>query len=315
MLNRRHLRVKVLQTLYAFHLSEDKDLKSFQKALLKSVDQVNEMYIWALGLISEVSDYAIQDAEGRASKFLPTEKDLNADTKLATNTFVESLRQNEEFSALANKYRVYSVFDQELVRSVFSLLRGSEEYRTYLELEDRSIKAEKDIVKYIFKKLILQNVSVEQVFEERFINWPTDKEVLKALMAKTLKNFSSEDYTKNQLAPISLNWEEDRQFMLDLFNMTVRYGEDYQLYINGKTKNWEAERIALMDTLLMRMAVAELINFSSIPVKVTINEYIEISKEYSTPKSNAFINGILDKIRTELQASGKIRKFGRGLMG
>lgn len=315
MLNRRHLRVKVLQTIYAYHQSEDKNVNNFEKSLLKSVDQVYEMYIWVLALLSEVGDYTLTDAEGRANKHLPTEKDLNTNTRLANNTFIELLRQNEQYIDSAKKYKVDAIFDTELIRSIFQILKPSSEYIAYLESEDRSLKAEKDIVKFIFKKIILKSPAIEQVFEERFMNWATDKDVLQALLAKTLKNFNSEDPEKNQLAALCPNWDDDKEFIIDLFRLTTRHGEDYQKYISGKTKNWEADRIALIDTLLMRMAITELLNFSSIPVKVTINEYIEISKEFSTPKSNSFINGILDKILIELQKEGKIRKFGRGLIG
>jgi len=315
MLNRRHLRVKVLQTVYAFQQSDDKNVNNFEKALLKSVDQVYEMYIWVLALLSEVAEYAVTDAEDRANKFLPSEHDLNANTRLSNNTFIELLRQNEQFVELAKKYKVNAVFDAQLTRSIFHILKQSPEYIEYLDNDDRSLKAEKEIIKFIFKKIILKSPAIEQVFDEHFINWTTDKDVLQALLAKTLKNFSSEDPEKNQLAQLCPNWTDDKEFIVDLFRLTTRHGEDYQKYISGKTKNWEADRIAMIDTLLMRMAITELLNFSSIPVKVTINEYIEISKEFSTPKSNSFINGILDKILIELQQEGKVRKFGRGLIG
>jgi len=315
MLNRRHLRVKVLQTIYAYYQSDDKNVNNFEKALLRSVDQVYEMYIWVLALLTEVGDYALIDAEERANKYLPNENDLNANTRLANNTFIELLKQNVDFVDLAKKYKVDAVFDKELVRSVFQILKQSSEYVAYLESEDRSLKVEKDIVKYIFKKIILKSPAIEQVFEERFINWATDKDVLQALLAKTLKNFNSEDPEKNELAQLCPNWVDDKEFIVELFRLTTRHQVEYQQYISGKTKNWEADRIALIDTLLMQMAIAEFLNFSSIPVKVTINEYIEISKEFSTPKSNSFINGILDKILAELQKGGKIRKFGRGLIG
>ena len=138
--------------------------------------------------------------------------------------------------------------------------------------------------------------------------------MLQALIAKTFKNFSFDDYSKNVLAEVTGNWVEDREFIIELFKNTIRYDEEFQGLIGAKTQNWEPERIAMMDTLLMKMALAEFLKFNSIPVKVTINEYLEISKEFSTPKSNSFINGILDKILFELKAENKIRKIGRGLI-
>lgn len=313
MLNRRHLRVKVMQTLYAYSLSEDKQVKEFQKALFKSVEEVNEMYIWTLNLLDEVAEYVVLDAESRAAKFLPTEKDKILTTKLNSNTFIESLRQNREYLELVKKYKVSWEFDPEIVRSIFAQLKNSEAYLEYLSGEDRSIGGEKDIIKYIFKKIILKTVEIEQVFEEKFINWSVDKEVLQAMVAKTFKNFSSENPSQNKLADLTPNWDEDSEFIEELLKMTIRYTPEYQQLISDKTKNWEADRIALMDTLLMRMAISELINFPSIPVKVTINEYIELSKSFSTLKSNTFINGILDKILADLTKQGRIRKVGRGL--
>ncbi|UIR54495.1 transcription antitermination factor NusB [Sphingobacterium sp. SRCM116780] len=313
MLNRRHLRVKVVQTLYAYSLSEDKDIKAFEKALLQNVDEVYEMYIWTLNLLDEVCDYALIDAEGRANKFLPTEKDLSLNTKLSSNTFIESLRQNPQYAEGVKKYKVSWGFDPEIVRTVFAQLKHSEDYAYYVQSADRSIAVEKDIIKFIFKKIILKSPVIEQVFEEKFINWPVDKEVLQALIAKTFKNFSSEEPRQNRLADLTQNWYDDKDFILNLIAKTIRNTNEYQKMITEKTKNWESDRIALIDTLLMRMAICELVNFPSIPVKVTINEYIEISKVFSTLKSNTFINGILDKILGDLNQDGRIQKEGRGL--
>lgn len=313
MLNRRHLRVKVLQTLYAYSLSEDKQVKNFEKALFKNVEEVNEMYIWTLNLLDEVAEYVVLDQESRAAKFLPTEKDKILTAKLNSNTFIESLRQNRTYLELVKKYKVSWGFDPEIVRSIFAQLKDSDAYLEYLTSEDRSINTEKDIIKYIFKKIILKSVDIEQVFEEKFINWPVDKEVLQAMVAKTFKNFSSENPMQNKLADLTPNWDEDEEFILELLKTSIRYGDEYQTLIAAKTKNWEADRIALMDILLMRMAISELINFPSIPVKVTINEYIELSKVFSTLKSNTFINGILDKILADLTRQGRIQKAGRGL--
>src|SRR5690606_20656754 len=207
-------------------------------------------------------------------------------TKLNTNTFIESLRQNRQYVELVKKYKVSWGFDPEIVRSIFVRLKDSEAYLDYLAETDRSIQVEKDIIKYIFKKIVLKTTEIEQVFEEKFINWPVDKEVLQAMIAKTFKNFSSENPSLNKLANLTPNWEEDQEFIEDLLKVTIRNSQEYQVLIAEKTKNWESERIALMDTVLMQMAISELIDFPSIPVKVTMNEYIELSKTFSTAKSS-----------------------------
>lgn len=314
MLNRRHLRVKVLQVLYSYQQSELKEVKPYEKALLQSVDKVYEMYIWLLSLLAEVADYSITDAEERANKYLPSEDDLKANDKLRNNLFIRALLLNEEYQVGVKKYKISWNFDPEVSKSIFIALKSSDEYKDFLNQTDHTLKSDKDIIKFIFKKLILKSPGIEQIFEEKFINWPVDKEVLQALVAKTFKNFSNEDLSGNQLAGVCPNWEEDRPFILELFSKAVAFETEYQELISQKTKNWEAERISVIDTLLMRMAITELIHFPSIPIKVTMNEYIEIAKEFSTPKSNSFINGILDKILADLRAGGKVRKIGRGLI-
>jgi N utilization substance protein B len=314
MLNRRHLRVKVLQSLYAYYQSEKKDIRLHEKALIQSVESVHEMYIWMLSLINDVVGYAEIDAVGRANKHLPTEADLTPNLKLMNNTFIKSLDNNKEFLVAVKKYKVAWDFDPELTKSLFTTLKNSTDYAAYLEKTDDSVHSDKDIIKFIFKKVILKSSLAEQVFEDRFIYWPVDRDVLQALIAKTFKNFAYEDPTKNKLAETVVNWVEDREYIIDLFNLTIRYDKEFQEMITAKTQNWEPERIAMMDTLLMKMALAEFMYFHSIPVKVTINEYLEISKEFSTPKSNSFINGILDKILAELKAENKLKKAGRGLV-
>jgi len=265
MLNRRHLRVKVLQSLYAYHQSRSGDIKQHEKNLLQGVDKVYEMYIWMLSLITEVTGYAEIDAQDRANKHLPTADDLNADVKILSNRFILSLRKNKEFLAGLKKYKVAWDFEPELVKTLFSSLKKSEEYAAYLSKTGDTLHSDKDIIKHIFKKIILKSSLAEQVFEDMFIYWPVDKDVLQALIAKTFKNFAYDNPAENKLAEVTGNWEE-------------------------------------------------FLNFPSIPVKVTINEYLEISKEFSTPKSNSFINGILDKILIELKSENKINKIGRGLI-
>jgi transcription antitermination protein NusB len=314
MLNRRHLRVKVLQALYAYHQTGANNVSQHEKNLLQNVDKVYEMYIWMLSLISEVIEYATRDAEERAHKHLPTADDLNANLKILSNRFYTSLKQNKEYIAGLKKYKVEWSFDPELVKGLFKALKTAPEYEEYLQNTGDTIQTDKDIIKFIFKKVILKSTLAEQVFEEKFIFWPVDKEVLQALIAKTFKNFAFDEPAKNKLAEVTGNWDEDREFIVNLLQTTVKYDKDYQEMISVKTQNWEPERIAMMDTLLMKMAIAEFMNFTSIPVKVTINEYLEISKEFSTPKSNSFINGILDKILIELKEEKKIRKTGRGLI-
>jgi N utilization substance protein B len=314
MLNRRHLRVKVLQALYAYHQSDQKELQAHEKLMLQSIDRVFEMYVWMLSLVNEVIQFSANDAAERANKHLPTAEDLNPNLKILENRFISSLLENKDYVNAVKRYKISWDFEPELAKSLFITLKASDDYNAYLERTEDSIHSDKDIIKFIFKKVILKSSLAEQVFEDKFISWQVDRDVLQALIAKTFKNFASDNYQENKLAEVTGNWTEDREFIIDLFEKTIRNDAQFQEMIGQKTQNWEPERIAMMDTLLMKMAICEFVNFPSVPVKVTINEYLEIAKEFSTPKSNSFINGILDKILFELKEENKIRKTGRGLI-
>lgn len=295
-------------------MTDKRDLASSKKALLQSIDNVYEMYIWMLSLLVEVTEYTEIDAMERANKHLPTAEDLNPNMKLLNNKFTVTLKANPDFSAAVHKYKINWMADPEFVKAIFNTLKVTPEYAAYLADENNELEESKTIIKYIFRKIILKSHNIIQAFEDKFINWSVDKEVMQGMVAKTLKNFTSEDPFANKLTPISQDWEEDKKFVEDLFAYTLKHDKDYQVLIGERTKNWESERIALMDTILMKMAICELLNFPSIPVKVTINEYLDLSKDYSTPKSNSFINGILDKIMGDLKRTNSITKIGRGLI-
>ncbi|MNJ98231.1 hypothetical protein D3C87_159940 [compost metagenome] len=314
MLNRRHLRIKALQNIFAWQMSDKKDLASSKKALMQSIDDVYEMYVGMLSLLVETTEYTGVDAIERSNKHLPTADDLNPNLKLLNNKFAVTLKQNPDYLAAIHKYRINWMSDPEFVKAIFNTLKVTPEYAEYLADEDNSLEGSKTIIKFIFRKIILKSHNIIQAFEDKFINWSVDKEVMQGMVAKTIKNFTSEDPFKNKLTPISQDWEEDSKFVQDLFVYTLKNNKEYQELIAERTKNWESERIALMDTILMKMAICELLNFPSIPVKVTINEYLDLSKDYSTPKSNSFINGILDKILGDLKRTDSIHKIGRGLI-
>lgn len=311
MLNRRQLRVKVFQSLYAYQLAENKDVSKHQKTLNTAVEQVFAMYIGLLDLIVAVINYADTDATDGLNKYIPSDADLNPNLKILNNLFVDALLKNEAYLQAVKKHKPQWSADVELVKSLFASLKIADDYNKYVSISTHTLATDKDIVKFIFKKIILKSPLAIQAFEDDFISWTIDLEVLKAMFAKTLKNFS--EGGKYALAQISADWAEDQAFINDLLYKTVGNDAVFQALIANKTKNWDAERIALSDIIIMKMALSEFMFFASIPIKVSMNEYLDIAKEYSTPKSNAFINGILDKILADLTAENKIRKFGRGL--
>jgi N utilization substance protein B len=314
MLNRRHLRIKALQNIFAWQMTDKRDLISSKKNLMSSIDNVYEMYVRMLALLSEITEYTAIDAIERSNKHFPTPEDLNPNQKLLHNKFIVLLQKNPEFQAAVNKYQVNWNAEPDFLKTIYNKLKATPEYVAYLADPDESLEGSKEIIKFIFRKIILKSQNIIQAFEDKFINWSVDKEVMQGMVAKTLKNFTSEDPFKNKLTPISADWEEDSKFVQELFLYTLKNNDEYQKLIAERTKNWESERIALMDTILMKMAICEMLNFPSIPVKVTINEYLDLSKDYSTPKSNSFINGILDKILGDLKRTDSIHKTGRGLI-
>jgi N utilization substance protein B len=313
MLNRRHLRVKVLQALYAYHHSENKDVSKHQKSLFTSVDHVYDMYIGMLALIVAIIQYADTDATEGLNKHIPSEADLNPNLKILNNLFIDALVKNEDYQKGLKRYNLKWSYDLELVRSLFTTLKATADYQNYTQITEHTLHSDKEIIKFIFRKIILKSPLALQTFEDDYINWSVDMDVLQAMFANTLKSFS--EGGSYALAQISANWADDKEFIADLMQKTIGNDAAFQKLIANKTQNWDAERIALTDIIIMKMALSELLFFASIPVKVSINEYLDLAKEYSTPKSNAFINGILDKILADLKSENKIRKFGRGLVG
>lgn len=311
MLNRRHLRVKVLQVLYSYQQSDNKDLSFFEKQLLKNVGKVYEQYLLLLLLLINIARRAEEDARERAAKYIPTGDDLNANTRIASNSFILLLESDERFQAEMKSRKIFIPGEQDLVRALFRELAGTPEYAAYCGSGNNSFESERDFIAFIFRQVFPKSAILEQTLEEEDINWPVNKEVVKSMIKRTLKTYGPEN---RQLSPVSQNWPDDKDFIVTLFRQTVLNDTEFQDHIARKTENWDVERIALVDTLLMKMTLCELLKFPDIPVKVSINEYIEISKEFSTPKSKVFINGILDKILIDLRDTKMIIKSGRGLV-
>lgn len=314
MLNRRHLRIKGLQALYAYYQAESKNVVVFEKSLLSTIYKVQEFYIYLLLLFIELSAFESADVQERLAKFIPTTDDLNAKPSLKENSFIQSLNTNKEFNELVKKYKLSWKNEYDLLRELLNKLKASPEYKHYVSLPVKTIKEDQEYLLFICKQLVFLSPLFEQHLEEKSINWPVDKEIVEGMILKTIKNFKKNSGEHIELIPITANWEEDQLFILDLFRKTIVNDKEYSKFIADKTQNWEVDRIALIDIILMKMAITEMLHFSSIPIKVTMNEYIDISKEFSTPKSKIFINGVLDKILFDLKKKNKIVKIGRGLL-
>jgi N utilization substance protein B len=314
MLNRRHLRIKVLQALYAYFQANNDNLGKGEKELFGSIDKIYELYISFLLVFTDVRVMAERRMEEGRNKRLPSPEDLNPNTKFVGNRVMNMIIDNKQLGKESNARKINWNNEQDLMRKIFTSIRTSEVYEEYMSDKTRSIEEDKAFLIAVFKKYIANSEPLHYYFEEQSIHWMDDIDLVCSMVIKTMKSYKEDSDEDAPLLPLYKDADDEKSFIKTLFRKTIAMNDEYEALIQEKTKNWEVERIATMDILLMKMAITEAVEFNSIPIKVTLNEYIDISKFYSTPKSNGFINGILDKIFFDLKENGKIKKIGRGLI-
>ncbi|KAA5823407.1 transcription antitermination factor NusB [Algibacter amylolyticus] len=314
MLNRRHIRVKVMQTMYAFKGSESDDFSKDQKFLLFSIDNMYNLYLLLVSLLIEVQKRAESDLKKKQNKHLATKEDKDPNRKFVNNRVLNLLREN---LPLADQLKAHNInnwdLDGEYVDLIFKDILASDLYKAYMQTRVSDFKEDKNFIVDVFKDIIAPNEKLYDYMEDKNLTWLDDLPTVNTTILKLLRKVK-ETSAENHFTPKLYKDIEDKQFAIDLFKKTLLKSTAINKEIDQKTKNWDTDRIATVDFVLLQMAICELNNFPSIPVKVTINEYLEISKEYSTPKSSIFINGILDKLVKEYEASGELNKIGRGLM-
>ena len=309
MLSRRQLRIKVLQALYSFYQSEKTDLAAADKELFRSIDKVNELYLFLLLLLKEIGDTDLLDAGELHQKHFPKEDELKARNRFYQLAFIQKIASDQILLKELQNRKLSWQKENETVKKIFHEIKKSEDYRNFLL--NKAEVTEKDFLAGIVKNYIEQSEALKNFIEENSIYWIEDFSFICHIVIKTIREFYKS--SKLELIPVYKD-DDDKSFVRDLFMKTILHDKEYEMAISSKTQNWEVERIALIDMILLKMSMAELIAFPGIPVKVTINEYIDISKDYSTPKSRQFINGIIDKLAGEYKKSGKIVKTGRGLI-
>lgn len=307
MINRVLLRIKILQILYAFYKGDGHSVSLAEKELFHSVEKTYELYFHLLRLAVEVTYYAENKLDSRKNKLRPTEEDLHPNTRFVDNTFVKQLNSNKQLRDFLQEHKVSWANDQDSVKLVYDLLQESEFYREYMSLESADYDADKEIWRKIFKRIILQSEEFSDSIEDQSIYWTDDLEIVTSFVIKTIKRFQVRNGAEQELLPMFKD-DEDVEFARKLITGTLNNEQEYRGIIDKHTKNWELDRIAFMDILIMQMALAEIMSFPTIPVNVTLNEYIEISKNYSTDKSAIFINGVLDHAVKELKAEKKLIK-------
>lgn len=303
-----------MQALYAFFQSDNKDMAKGERELFVGIDKIYDLYIYQLAFLVELQHVANVLSEDAKNKKLPTSNDLNPNLKFIENKFITQLAENIHLKREMNNRKISWNNEFELVKKVFNNIKANEEYAKYMALTDNSYQTHADFAMEIFKENIADFELLNHFYEEKNLNWGDDIYLVNPMVVKTIESFHDNAQPDFALLPLYKDKEEDEQFIKDLFRQTILMEPETKKLIADKTKNWEVERIAMMDVLLMKMALTEILHFPSIPVKVTLNEFIEISKIYSTPKSKVFINGILDKLLLDLKTEGRLNKVGRGLM-
>jgi N utilization substance protein B len=314
MLNRRHLRIKVLQILYAFFQSKEIDVVKAQNELLLSVERMYDLYLYLLLTIPELKRAAETNNENRKNKLRPNESDLLPNLKWVENSLILKIEESKELNKVSSARKVnwLGAENQEIFRKMFLQVKDSETYFEFMENGLKDFEEDKKFALALFKNEIINSEFLHNYIEDKSIYWLDDIDLCCSMALKTLKTAAPD----KEISILSLYKEDDdeKEFILNLCRNTIEMDVENEKLIEVLAVNWEVDRIAKMDVLLLKMALVELQTCSSIPTKVTMNEYIEISKFYSTPKSNLFINGILDKAISQLTKEKKIKKIGRGLV-
>lgn len=290
------------EAILDYYKQIDKDFKFFKKSMVSEAEKILDLYVSVLTLIIEFADLAENDTKKDHSNFVK-------------NLLIKSLRFNKSLENISLRRNISWEKDKSEVRQWFKdLVKADAVYNEYLKADQPGFEEDKAVVTHLVKNIVFKSELIDQHMEETDLNWEEDRPIVKSLATKTIKSITPETAEDFELQELSYNWEDDKAFFIKLFEETIKVEAEYEDLIAKKTKNWDIDRIAITDKIILEMAICEMINFPSIPVKVTINEYIEVAKRYSTPKSKTFINGVLDVIAEELTSTGAVKKSGRGLI-
>jgi N utilization substance protein B len=313
MISRRIIRTKVLQILYAHVSSADKTISSSEKELHFSIQKTYDLYHLLLVLPVELCDYAEKMMEIRKQKNFPTKDELNPNMRFVSNRLVVKLKNNNDLTAYIKKNKVNWANSQEMVKRIYQSMTESEVYKNYLLSVEDDFQVDRRFIEDFFAEVLLKNEFVFNEFEEQSIYWNDDLDFVVSMVIKTLKKFREDSIVNDHLSSLYKD-DEDEEFTVELFRKTLSKSEENRKTIEAYTKNWDVERVATMDILIMELALTELTEFPSVPIKVSLNEYIELAKYYSTQRSSIFINGVLDRITRDFKEQQKIVKTGRGLI-
>lgn len=312
MINRRHIRIKVMQSVYAVLQSKSDNLDKEEKFLYASIDKMYDLYVLLLQLLVEVKNYEKEHIEISKKKHLATSEELNPNKKFVQNKLIAVIENSKEINDYLQKKKLnYWYLDDKYVKEIWKLLKDSDLHKSYKDSKTSSFKEDREFIVAFFKQIIAPNDKLADYFEDKNISWVDDIPFVNTWIVKTLSKVSENETLKlGQL----FKDDDDKKFVKDLFLKVVLNHTTFEKEIENKTPNWKTDRIAEIDLILIKMALCEFLKFPTIPTRVTINEYIEIAKDYSTDKSSFFINGVLDKLLKEFTEAKRLNKIGRGLV-
>ncbi len=313
MISRRYLRIKTMQALYAHSMKPYEDVLSAQNTLVKTVKNSYVLFLWLFSILPEVTFYRKNKLEDLRNKHNPTPEDLNPNTKFVDNQVIAQIEDNVFLQPMFKANHIDWSNDGDFIPRLFHIIEETDFYKAYMENPSRSYEEDKKLVLDIIEQILGEDDHIRWFFSEKDTNWLDDYDEALMMFYKNVSKFKLKDGNENKIQPLYKDAKEDEQFLRNLFKKTIQHEDEYEELIEAKLQNWELERVIGMDILLMKMAICEFLEFPTIPIKVTMNEYIDMAKLYSSDKSQKFINGILDRLIVDFKAEGKIVKTGIGL--
>ena len=315
MLNRRFLRVKALQSIYAYHQSESSNLPQAERQLLEWVEDLYKLFVYQLSFWVEIRHFAERRIEENKQKHFPTEEDLNPNMKFVNNSILKALDDNKHLMKLEEQYKInWADSREDFIRNMFVKLVETPEYQEYMSNVKTGFGEDRRFLVTVIETYMPENGLLYDYYSDRDLSFNSDYQLAIYLLWKFISEMSSNFDEFSMLPPIYKAETDDKEFVVKLFEKTILHADEYMELVKANISNWDYDRLALMDKILIFMALTEFCEFHSIPVKVTINEYIEISKFYSTSESRRFVNGMLDRLSNVLKEEGKLVKTGLGLV-
>ncbi len=307
MINRVLIRLKIVQIVYAYYQNGGKNLDTAEKELFFSLSKAYDLYNYLLLLMVEITRYAAKRIDSAKNKLIPTKEELTPSMKFVENKFIAQLEVNKQLCEFVSNQKKSWDHEPEFIKEVFEKISDSDIYKEYMSKKESTYEEDRELWRKLYKNFIFNNEALDQVLEDQSLYWNDDKETVDTFVLKTIKRFDQKNGQNQPLLP-EFKDEEDQEFTRRLFRRTILNMDYYRHLISENTRNWDLERVAFMDVIIMQIALAEILSFPNIPISVSLNEYVEIAKLYSTAKSGSFINGTLDGIVNQLKKEGKLTK-------